>query len=331
MSFSGYQRAIFTKFKMKALVFVTILLGIGCTPALLMAATLSRSVPVVSKRIPIHFEKRAGKPFPYPLVHVTLGGEPSTMILDTGSTDIVLSRSIAKRLGLALSENRGSGTDAAGKTVAVTELVTPDLVIEGWGKVTHARVLVASLPKVFDTLGIAGVFSPRRLAGSGESVVVDFDAYQISVLPDAEALARLGKSQRLKPQSKVCRNKTHAWQYGVTAEINGLPARLLFDTGASAISIHAGSPIAQELGSASKLGIRTHYVASGKMRTRLLPHVHLRAGGITTISDIEIVPGVSGNDGCFDGALGMHFLRKCTLVLGDTSALECHSSVPTAP
>lgn len=49
----------------------------------------------------LHFEARGGKPFPYPLVHVTVAGTPTTMIVDTGMEAHILASSFVKRLGLA--------------------------------------------------------------------------------------------------------------------------------------------------------------------------------------------------------------------------------------
>ncbi len=275
---------------------------------------------VQQKQTPIYFETLAGRPFPYPLVHVTIAGKPSVMILDSGSTDIVLSRSVVNRLGLTVSSNHGKGTDAAGRGVSVAELSVPDIAIAGWGQLTHVRVLVTPLPKAFDTLGIAGVLSPQRLAEPGDSTVVDFSSNQVTVLPDAQALAMLGNKPRLKPSPIVCSKGSGAQLYGVQANVNGLKVPLMFDTGASSTGIDAGSRAGKHLINQSQRGAKTILAASGPMQTRVLPAARLRVGRTAKTLDVQLVPGSHKPDSCFDGALAMDFLRQCTLVLGSKSA-----------
>src|SRR6201999_286923 len=101
----------------------------------------------------------------------------------TGATHHVLSTAMVKRLGLAGSEGKGTGSGHAGKAVSTSQITAPDLVLEGWGRITGARVLAVELPAVFDALGIGGILSPQRLAALGESAVIDFPAGEIAALP----------------------------------------------------------------------------------------------------------------------------------------------------
>ncbi len=283
-------------------------------------AAATRLTHVQQKQTSIYFETLAGRPFPYPLVHVTIAGKPSVMILDSGSTDVVLSRSVVNRLGLTVSSKHGKGTDAAGRGVSVAELTMPDIVIAGWGPLTHVRVLVTPLPNAFDTLGIAGVLSPQRLAGPGDSTVVDFASKQVTVLPDAQALAMLGNKVRLKPSPIVCPKGSGAQLYGVQASVNGLKVPLMFDTGASSTLVDVGSRTGKHLIKQSDPDAKTIFAASGPMRTRVLPAAQVRVGRTGKTLDVQLVPGSHKPGSCFDGELAMDFLKQCTLVLGSKSA-----------
>lgn len=300
--------------------FTVLLVCIAFPSTFTTAATSNHSEFVAPKTVPIYFKTLDGKTFPYPLVHVVVAGKPSTMILDTGSTDVVLSRSITTRLGLAVSARAGSGADAAGKSVSVVELAAPDILIEGWGRLTRTRVLTTPLPKAFDMLGIAGVLSPQRLAGSGESVVVNLRSDQMSVVSDSKAATYFRRLPALKPMPIVFQNKSNALQYGATAQVNGAKVPLMFDTGASSTSIDIGSTLGQKLIQESASNAQVTYAASGKMKTRLLRDAHLRVGRITETLDIQLVPSADKKRGAFDGVLGMDFLRQCVLVLGSRKA-----------
>jgi predicted aspartyl protease len=293
---------------------------IACAPVASppAAATAVSPAPPAARRAAIHFEERGGKPFPYPLVHVTVAGTPTAMILDTGATDHVLSTSFVKRLGLAVSAAKETGIDHAAKAISAAEIASPNLVVEGWGPVGAARVFAIDLPSVFDALGIGGILSPQRLAAAGESVVVDFPAGEVTALPRAAATARLAGKRAIEPAPSVCKKEDGGRQFAVLSQINGIAARLELDTGASHTDLRAGSAPGRQLESAAGAEKGATYAASGKMETKTLRAAAVRFGDVAKTIDVDIVPGDANQ--CFDGVLGMDALRPCVLVLDDASA-----------
>ena len=270
------------------------------------------------KRISLHFTTSNGEPFPSPLVRVTIAGHPSSMIVDTGSTDIVLSQSMVQRLGLKVSATKGSGPDASGRNVSVAELSEPHITVQGWGRVARARVLAAALPGVFNRLGIAGVLSPQRLVGPGMSVVISLASHQLLVVPNAVARTYVASQRGAKSSPVACHNVGDMCLYSVKARIAGHAAQLLLDTGASITGIAGGSPAGRELIKSSHPSDGRHYVASGKVATCVLPFAKLSVGGVKARLKVLISPRSYTKGNGLDGRLGMNYLRRCTLVVGHT-------------
>lgn len=304
---------------MKRLLFILLLAGTACLSAPAATPSNFKKMEAASgKRVELHFATSNGKPFPSPLVRVTIAGQPSSMIVDTGSTDIVLSQSMVRRLGLKVSATKGSGPDASGRNVSVAELSEPHITVQGWGRVARVRVLATALPGVFDRLGIAGVLSPQKLAGPGKSVVISLASHQLLVVPNAVARTYVESQRRAKSSPVACHKVGNMCLYSVKVRIAGHAAQLLLDTGASSTGIAGGSRAGRQLIKSSHPSNGTHYVASGKVATRVLPLAKLSVGGLTARLKVLISPRSYGKGNGLDGRLGMNYLRRCTLVLGHT-------------
>jgi len=273
-----------------------------------------------TKTIPIHFATRAGQAFPIPLVYVTIAGEPSALILDTGSPFSVFSQSIVERLDLAVSSRKGSGIDAAGRTVHYRLLSAPQLVIEDLGPLTNKGVMVTQLPKIFDPLGIAGLLSPRQLAASGQAVVIDFEQNQLSIMSDSAALASLENRPHLQMSLKSATKSGKPRLYTLPVKIDGEPTQLLVDTGATSIYIYADSAKARQLAQRSGVATESVMVVTGEANYQLLPNASVRLGKALENAKVMLI-NKAQQDEDFEGILGMSLLQRCVLVLSSSKGI----------
>ena len=128
------------------------------------------------KRATLRYET-AGKSFPMPLVHVSVAGKPSWMLVDTGSASHVLAGWLARRAGLPLKKRGNQGVDHAGRTIAEYLVDNPRMKIDGWGAVTDGPMIATEVPSFYEELDIGGFVSPQQLvAGEGDAVVLDLAA-----------------------------------------------------------------------------------------------------------------------------------------------------------
>lgn len=273
------------------------------------------------KRVQLRFEERDGKPFPYPLVRVTVAGTPTLMIVDTGANSHVLANSFAQRHGLSMKEGESPLVhDHGGVKSEASILSSPNLVIDGFGEVRDALVIALDLPPIFDTLQIGGILSPQRLAGPDDSVVLDFPAKTLEVHPTAAALERLQRPNLHPVPVSTC-NVDDSFLYAIRATVNGVPALLEIDTGADRGDIKAESELGHKLQSTSLAAKDVKYSVSGPMETRSVKSAEIRMGERTETVDIAIVPGKP--EACDEGVLGMDLLRRCVFVVGHSGAAAC--------
>lgn len=306
------------------LVLVSPCVASACATKAPSAATSISTAQTTRKAAPILFISIHGKPFPYPLIKVRINGERATMMLDTGSNEVVLSRDVVKRLGLATTTLQYSGTDGV-RSVRLAKVLAPNITVQGLGKLPPVRVLVTPLPKAFDKLGIAGVLSPQRLVQKGHSITVNFITKQLVVTSSAAASAHLGAISGVVDVPTVFHPTSGAPQYGVTAQISGVQAKLKLDTGSMDTAVFADSAIGKTLAQSRPFHGQERQVASGAVKTNVVSNVAIRVGGVTKTTNISIMPSSHNSDHFFQGRLGMRFLRRCVLVLSGTgSKLACH-------
>ena len=110
---------------------------------------------------PIIFTGVDGQPTHAPMVAATVLGEATRLIVDTGSTDHILTKELADRVGLRADPGE-EGIDASGASVASWTLGDVPVQI---GETTHrlANVIAIGAPGPFEPRGIGGVISPQHL------------------------------------------------------------------------------------------------------------------------------------------------------------------------
>ena len=110
---------------------------------------------------PITFVGADGQSTHAPMVHATVGGEATRLILDTGSTDHILSIELANRIGLS-AEPGEEGTDSTGASVPSWTLGEVPVLVGETGH-TLANVIAIKAPGPFEPRGIGGFISPQHL------------------------------------------------------------------------------------------------------------------------------------------------------------------------
>jgi hypothetical protein len=119
-----------------------------------------------------------------PMIHATVGGAPTKLILDTGSTDHILTIELAKEAGLQ-AEPGEAGTDSTG--ASVPSWVLGEVEVEIAGQAFPLRDVVAiTAPAPFPGWGIGGFISPQHLH-PGAWAVLDLAADRFLVVDGEEA------------------------------------------------------------------------------------------------------------------------------------------------
>jgi hypothetical protein len=156
---------------------------------------------------PITFVGADDQPTHAPMVAATIGGEATRFVVDTGSTDHILTIELARRLGLP-EEPGEEGIDSTGASVPSWSLGEVPIEI---GATSHRlqSVVAIAAPGPFEARGIGGAISPQHLvadawtcldmagdrfiavAGPGEADVADWLAarapdFRLLRLPRAE-------------------------------------------------------------------------------------------------------------------------------------------------
>jgi hypothetical protein len=277
------------------------------------------AVPSAPKRIPLRFEL-FGRAFPLPLVHGTVGGEPTWMLVDTGANSHVIAAWLARKAKL-VSKNLGDvGTDHTGRTIVTSRVDDPSIVVDGWGALANGPILVTEVPEAVARLGIGAFLSPQQLATAGDAIVLDLAHAEMRTdsLPAAlKALEGRGVDL-LTTEAHACEDTDSPIKglaFVMPARIDGTRVGLLLDTGAHHSDLLASTPVGKKLAPRSIANKEQVYAASGKITTRTIKRAKLEVGAWSGITDVDVLPGDSDPACPRDGVLAMDVLQKCVLVL----------------
>ena len=135
-----------------------------------MAGTLWRmTTPRILLDEPITFSVGDDKQTHAPMVHATIHGTRTKLILDTGSTDHLLTVELAEEVGLELAEGE-EGTDSTGESVPSWSVGDVPVEIGGMS-FTLGSVVGIHGPPPFIQGGIGGIVSPQHLHASAWAVL----------------------------------------------------------------------------------------------------------------------------------------------------------------
>lgn len=117
--------------------------------------------PRVLLDIPITFSVGEGRTTHAPMVHATIHGRTTKLIVDTGSTDHLLTIELARELGLEATPGE-AGTDSTGASVDSWTLGTVTAEI-GEQAFELRDVIAITGPAPFAGFGIGGMLSPQHI------------------------------------------------------------------------------------------------------------------------------------------------------------------------
>jgi predicted aspartyl protease len=282
--------------------------------------------PLPPRRASLKFELN-GRKFPLPLVHATVGGEPVWLLVDTGANSHVIASWVAKKAGMTMRPLGDVGSDHTGRAVTAYTVDHPAVVIDEWGPLPDAPMLVTDVPEPIARIGIGGFVSPQWLAAEGEGLLMDLPAHELRSAPWADALAELQqrKGQDVAPNgARLCEDTGSSIKglaFVLPASVDGHGVDLLLDTGAHRTDLLTTSKAGRLLAGRARPSKEQMYAASGLVKTSLVRAAEVKIGQWTITSDIDLVPGVADPVCPRDGVVSMDALESCTLLLGRKAML----------
>jgi predicted aspartyl protease len=280
----------------------------------------SQEPPPGPHRATLRFELN-GRKFPLPLVHGTVAGEPISMLVDTGANSHVIASWVARKVGLPMRALGDVGSDHTGRAVNAYTVDHPNVVLDEWGPLRDAPMLVTDVPEPIERIGIGAFVSPQWLAAAGEALVLDFGAREMRVSPwdDASAALDALPGHDIAPHgARLCRDEASAIKglaFVLPASVDGHGVDLLVDTGAHRTDLLTTSRAGKALAGRATPSREQMYAASGLVKTSLVRAAALRIGDWSLTADIDLVPGVADPVCPRDGVVSMDALQGCTLVL----------------
>lgn len=262
-----------------------------------------------------------GRSFPSPLADAIVGGQPTTLLIDTGATHHVVARWLADELSIPQTSGGDVGLDHAGQAVRITRIEGAPLSLSGWGRVDAPLLLVVAIPEALQHAGIGGVLSPQALAAGGRAVILNLREGLMSDARLEDALLALAGSPEYGEliELALCGGENEGRQIIAPAHVNGVEVHLKVDSGATQTSIFAGTPAGKRLAAGAR-GARSAYAASGKHTVPVLAGTRLALGSGEVVTDIDVLPNAPRPTCPADGFVGMDALRQCILVLGESRA-----------
>jgi predicted aspartyl protease len=273
----------------------------------------------VPRTVKLRFELE-GRPFPLPLVHGTVAGHPTWMLVDTGANSHVIAGWLARQVGLPIEKLGDVGTDHAGRSIPTFRVEHPAAVIDDWGPIEDRPMLITDVPDPIERLGIGAFISPQGL-GQGSAVVLDFPAGEMRLSSYDDAQRDLGRRGRaLSPQGGVACVDTESpikgLAYVIPGTVEGERVTLLIDSGAQRTDLLLGSRAGHALFPRSQPNKEQMFAASGRIKTRTLKGARLTVGEWTARADVDLIPGSADPYCPRDGVVSMDVLSSCVLVLG---------------
>ena len=274
----------------------------------------------LTRRATLRYELN-GRNFPLPVVHGTVGGHPTWMLVDTGANSHVVAGWFARQIGMKLSKLGDVGTDHVGRTIATYRVEHPAVVIEQWGPLAEGPMLVTDVPALIEKLGIGAFISPQRLTEEGDAVVLDLAGAEMRAawFDDAERALGTRGLALVGPGARLCEDTASPIQglaYVLRGMVEGIAVDLLVDTGAQRSDILAGSAAGKALGPRTVANKDQMFGASGRLQSRTVKGARMVVSDVTLTSDVDLLPGVPDPYCPRDGVVSMDVLHTCTLVLG---------------
>lgn len=195
-------------------------------PAPKKAAVLA---PLPDRHAKLNF--KLGEIVPVPLVHGTISGEPTWMLLDSGAGTHFMSDWMAKRANVKQRKTRTEVADHARVTLNVTLADRSLITIEQWGRLIPGELLVVDGDEggIAARAGIGVVLSPQELEDD-RVVIMELDRGEIRTGTETEAVRALAaRKVDFDPDDiEYCHGV-----FSIAAKVEGEAVRLTVDTGSA--------------------------------------------------------------------------------------------------
>ena len=283
------------------------------------------NAPAPTRALPIRYEEAlARRGFPSPVLRVTVNGVTGWVLVDTGAGIHTLAAWFVEKAGLvpdASLTDRVGGRDASGERVFLRFLDDVRLTLDGPQALSLGVSAVADFPAEFESARVAGLISPQSLLRDGERLILDLRSPSLRM----EATGQRADADEPGDRMDACSARTAqvpSLLFAVQVAVEGRPARLLVDTGASATRLAGDASAAIGL---PRDAARDHLGVGGVREAMSVARgVPVRVGGLEQVVDVAIGGATAGCGG--DGLLGIDVLRQCRLVLtASAGRVECGS------
>jgi hypothetical protein len=251
----------------------------------------------------------------WPVIRAKVDGETVLLIVDTGSTDNILTPQFAQKHELTAlgSSTAQRVVDAHGNVRQLAFI--PGVSVQFEGEQTPIRLdflrNVSSLaPEV------AGIIAPQELVRSGWALVIDVGGEELEYKAEEKVLAAWASAAvHGTPVDFHGCLREGFFEKGhriVSVMINGVKVNMLLDTGAAGTVLFRDNPALTSM--LAQVGSRrTSAALVSTSQSLVLDDVEITFAGTSLKLPVAVGP---GQDVCFDGLLGADFLRHCELVWG---------------
>jgi hypothetical protein len=295
---------------------LTVGLLLACrTPTAQNAAYRASPLPLRTiTEVELTFEVK-GKTLPVPMVSAVVNGLPTTLIVDTGASNNVLTTQFASANHIPLEAVQGTAIGHADEALEAKKAVGVRLAIGSLEREPPDVVAVHG-PPPFEQFGIGGFLSPQNFASSG-FVVLDLPAKRMMFLDGApEGLGAWVAAHYSGTVTPVKREKLRSSREADARKIfllagvdPGTPTLSEMDTGGSNTEFAASYIGMAKGGSADNSGISVsgQVVAGTMVKDQTVFFGGMKFGS----TDILVRPKMEG----FQGLLGIDILRNLVLII----------------
>ena len=258
-----------------------------------------------------------GRPFPLPLVHGTVGGVETLILVDTGANSHVIAGWLARKANLTLRQMGDTGTDHTGRAIETRRAPHPQVAITGWGDLPDEPMLVTDVPEAVSRLGIGAFLSPQQLATDDMPIILDFPHKEMRTGDKTTVPSNVGAALTLDPV-RACLDEESPVKgraFVILGKVEGQSVELLLDTGAHHSDLLLSSKPGKALLPKSEASKEQVYAASGKVTPRILRSAKVTVGAVEGTFDVDLIPGERDDFCPRDGVLAMDVLQSCELIL----------------
>ncbi|HSQ65572.1 MAG TPA: aspartyl protease family protein [Polyangiaceae bacterium] len=272
--------------------------------------------PAKLKKVDLEFAIH-DKPFPLPIVHGSVAGVATLILVDTGANSHVIAGWLARKAQLTTLRLGEVGVDHAGREIETRRAPHPHVHLDNWGDLPDEAILVADMPDAVAHLGIGAFLSPQQLATDDVDVVLDFPQSEMREVRHGDSVNAAGNALALDPPHACVDDSSDVkgLLFVVGAKVEGEGAQLLLDTGAHHSDMFATSKAGKAILPRSLANGESVYAASGKVTSRTVKNAKLQVGALEVSRDFDLIPGKQDDFCPRDGVLAMDVLKQCVLVL----------------